>query len=132
MEEVLDLLGLDGLQNELVAKLPIGTCRLVELARAMCTGAQLILMDEPCSGLDRRETAALEIALRQVQSQVGLALLVVEHDMEFILSLATWLYVMNFGQVIAAGSPDEIRKSEQVRLAYLGAVRGRSDAKEHE
>jgi branched-chain amino acid transport system ATP-binding protein len=121
-DDLAKLLGLDQLQGEIVASLPIGTSRLVELARAVSTGANLILMDEPCSGLDQSETAQLELVLRSIQSDLGLSLLIVEHDMEFILSIATNVVVMDSGRVIASGSPSAIRQSPEVRRAYLGST----------
>jgi len=120
VEQALELLGLEAVRGRLVAELPQGTCRLVELARAICTGAGVVLLDEPCSGLDRRETDQLEQALRVIHQTLGLTLLIVEHDMEFILSIAQRVVVMNHGQVIAEGNPAEIRSSSEVRLAYLG------------
>lgn len=120
VDETLALLTLEPVRSRLVAELPQGTCRLVELGRAICTGADVILLDEPCSGLDRRETQGLERALRLIHGRLGLSLLIVEHDMEFILSIAQRVSVMNYGQVIAEGTPAEIRSSPEVRLAYLG------------
>jgi ABC-type branched-subunit amino acid transport system ATPase component len=121
-EDLSEFLNLADLETEMVANLPIGTCRLVELGRAISTGANLILLDEPCSGLDRQETDQLEAALRRIQEELGLSLLIVEHDMDFILSIARRVYVMNYGQVIAEGSPAEIRKSPEVHEAYLGGT----------
>jgi branched-chain amino acid transport system ATP-binding protein len=119
-EELTSWLGLAGREDELVANLPIGSCRLVELARAISTGSRLVLMDEPCSGLDRHETTEFEVAMTRIQSELGLSCLIVEHDMEFILSIASHVFVLASGRLIAAGTPEEIRASTAVREAYLG------------
>lgn len=119
-DDLLALLGLADVKTELAARLPLGTCRQLELARAVSTGATLILMDEPCSGLDRRETAQLKEALRAIQEELSLSLLIVEHDMEFILSVASEIAVMDQGSLIAAGTPTQIRSDPAVRAAYLG------------
>jgi branched-chain amino acid transport system ATP-binding protein len=120
-QELGTLLGISEIEEEIVANLPLGTSRLVELARAISTGANLILMDEPCSGLDQAETTQLEGVLRSIQEDLALSLLIVEHDMTFILSIATNVIVMDSGQVIARGAPAEIRESTAVRQAYLGS-----------
>jgi branched-chain amino acid transport system ATP-binding protein len=121
-EELVQLLGLQGLEERTAASLPLGTMRLTELARAIATGASLILMDEPCSGLDQSETTVLGGALRQIQKELDLTLLIVEHDTEFILSIAKNIVVLDSGKVIASGSPGEIQRSEVVRHAYLGGT----------
>jgi ABC-type branched-subunit amino acid transport system ATPase component len=121
-EELGELLGLEHLQEQTVANLPLGTSRLVEFARAVATGANLILMDEPCSGLDQRETEQLKASLRRIQRDLGLSLLIVEHDMQFILSMASSVIVMDSGSVIATGTPNAIRQSAEVRRAYLGSA----------
>jgi branched-chain amino acid transport system ATP-binding protein len=121
-EDLATRLGLAGLEDQIVANLPLGTCRLVELARAIATGANVVFLDEPCSGLDRPETKRLEEAMRSIQQQLGLTFLIVEHDMEFILSIAPRIYVLAFGRVIAEGTPLEIRASVDVREAYLGST----------
>jgi branched-chain amino acid transport system ATP-binding protein len=121
-DDLLGWLGLGDLEEKIVANLPLGTCRLVELARAIATGANLVLLDEPCSGLDRRETTRLDEAMRSIQQQLGLTFVIVEHDMDFILSIAPTIYVMASGRIIADGTPREIRASAAVREAYLGST----------
>ncbi len=119
-DEIFKILGLVGLEDRVVATLPLGTNRLVELARAVATGSTLILMDEPCSGLDHVETTLLKSALEQMLAELSLSLLIVEHDMDFILSIADTIVVLNYGKQIARGTPAEIRASQDVRRAYLG------------
>ena len=117
---IIKILGLSGLEDRVVATLSLGSNRLVELARAIATGSSLILMDEPCSGLDHVETATLQTALTHMRTELNLSLLIVEHDMDFILTIADTILVLNYGRMIAKGTPQEIRASEEVRRAYLG------------
>jgi ABC-type branched-subunit amino acid transport system ATPase component len=119
-ERILDLFGLSEIAGSVVASLPLGTCRLVELARAISTGSDVILLDEPCSGLDRAETSRLQASLDGLRAELGLTLLIVEHDLEFILDVADQLTVLDSGTPIAHGTPAEIRDSAAVRAAYLG------------
>jgi branched-chain amino acid transport system ATP-binding protein len=118
--DLLDLLGVAQVADVTVASLPLGTCRLVEFARAVATGARIIMLDEPCSGLDRKETGQLRESLLSLKSELGLSLLIVEHDVEFILSIADRVAVLDAGRLIAEGTPAEMRVSAEVRAAYLG------------
>jgi branched-chain amino acid transport system ATP-binding protein len=121
-EHLLDLLGLTAIADHTVANLPLGTMRLVELGRALATGSSLLLMDEPCSGLDRSETVEFERVLRSVHEAMKLTFLIVEHDMEFVLSIAGHIVVLDAGRVIASGGPAQITRDPAVHEAYLGAV----------
>jgi branched-chain amino acid transport system ATP-binding protein len=98
----------------------MGHARTLELARALATDPKLLLLDEPSAGLNDAETEALAGLLKRLQSQRDLSVLVVEHDMNFVLPLSDEVYVLDFGKVIAHGEPDEIRRSPLVQAAYLG------------
>jgi len=100
----------------------VGQARLVELARALCLKPKVLLLDEPASGLDPAETADFVALLAEVRSVLGCAMLLVEHDMGVVMPLCDHLVVMNFGTVLAAGSPQDVRADPAVRDAYLGAV----------
>jgi branched-chain amino acid transport system ATP-binding protein len=117
---VLDLLGLFDLRNTEVGGLPYGTRKRVELARALASEPELLLMDEPVAGMNPTETAELSATIARVRAERDLAILVVEHDMAMVMEVADWITVLDFGQVIAQGRPAEIRESEIVREAYLG------------
>ena len=119
--ELLELTGLRELAGARAGELPMGHARTLELARALATDPKLLLLDEPSSGLNDSETEALATLLKRLQSQRDLSLLVVEHDMNFVLPLSDEVYVLDFGKVIAHGSPDEIRRDPVVQAAYLGA-----------
>jgi branched-chain amino acid transport system ATP-binding protein len=112
-------LGLDDVTGRRADALPTGRARLVELGRALATDPKVLLLDEPASGLDDVETRRLASVLEDLRDQ-GLAVLLVEHDIDLVMSLCTRIYVLHLGQVIAHGTPAEIRDHPQVRDAYLG------------
>jgi branched-chain amino acid transport system ATP-binding protein len=121
-DEVLDLLGLLGHAEDPIEHLSLGQGRLVEVGRALMTQPRLLLLDEPSSGLDRQETAALAATLRAVQAERGFAILLVEHDVELVASFTDRVYVLDFGALIAAGPTGEVMASEVVRRAYFGTA----------
>ncbi|MHB8671016.1 MAG: ABC transporter ATP-binding protein [Acidimicrobiales bacterium] len=118
--EMLSELGLSAYSDTRAGELPIGLSRVVELARALCAGPRLLLLDEPSSGLRGRESAQLASYLEDARANRGLTLLVVEHDMKFVLGLCDYLYVLDFGRLLAEGPPSEVRADAAVRAAYLG------------
>ena len=107
--------------HEPAGNLPLGSQRLVEIARALCTDPALLLLDEPAAGLRYHEKQALAAVLRQLRAE-GMSLLLVEHDMEFVMDLANRVVVMEFGTRLMEGTPSEVQASPQVRAAYLGTV----------
>ena len=120
-EEVLALIGIEYLADRRADALPTGQARLVELGRALATDPKVVLLDEPASGLDDVETGGLATILTRVAAE-GTGILLVEHDMDLVMDLCATLYVLNFGQLIASGSPDTVRDDPHVRQAYLGAM----------
>jgi branched-chain amino acid transport system ATP-binding protein len=118
--EVLELVGLTELADAPVASLSLGHCRLVELGRALCGEPRLLLADEPSSGLDISETAALAAVLRGVQREHGMAVLLVEHDMEMVHTAVDRVVVLNVGEIIAEGTFAQVVADPEVRSAYLG------------
>ncbi|MDQ1520317.1 MAG: branched-chain amino acid transport system ATP-binding protein, partial [Actinomycetota bacterium] len=103
-----------------VEALSLGIGRLIEVGRALMTEPRLLLLDEPSSGLDRRETDVLAATLRDVQDEHKMAILLVEHDVDFVRSLVTRVFVLDFGTLIASGTTDEVFADAAVRKAYLG------------
>jgi ABC-type branched-subunit amino acid transport system ATPase component len=119
IENTLELLGISHLADQAAGSLPTGLARVVELGRALCTDPKVLLLDEPASGLDAGETSRLRDVLVMLAGQ-GLTILLVEHDVELVMALSSRLYVMEFGSVIASGTPAEIAVNTAVRAAYLG------------
>jgi ABC-type branched-subunit amino acid transport system ATPase component len=120
VDGVLALLGLEAVANRPVVMLPLGTGRIVEIARALATEPRIVLLDEPTSGLDVHETEQVATALRAARDQRGVAFVMVEHDVELVLQLSEDITVLDFGRVIARGTAAEIRASTEVQAAYLG------------
>jgi branched-chain amino acid transport system ATP-binding protein len=120
VDAMLDLLGLRSAADRQVEALSLGVGRLVEVGRALMTEPKLVLLDEPSSGLDRHETETLGAQLRAVQQERGFAILLVEHDVEFVRSLVERVFVLDFGTLIASGRTDEVFADTAVRKAYLG------------
>ncbi|HSO96071.1 MAG TPA: ABC transporter ATP-binding protein [Acidimicrobiia bacterium] len=119
-ERMIDIVGLQAEADKPVESLSLGRGRLVELGRALMTQPKLLLLDEPSSGLDVRETASLADKLAVVQTEHEFAVLLVEHDVEMVSNLVTRLYVLDFGELIAAGPTQDVLGDEAVRKAYLG------------
>ncbi len=118
--EALEQVGLSDLADLTVGTMPTATARLVELARALATGPEILLLDEASSGLDDEETMAISGLLTRVVADTGLSVLLVEHDMNFVMGLCSQVYVLDVGQLIASGSPAEVQADHQVQAAYLG------------
>jgi branched-chain amino acid transport system ATP-binding protein len=121
-DEILGLLGLADMADEPVERLSLGQGRLVEVGRALMTDPKVLLLDEPSSGLDRGETAALAQTLREIQQERGFAVLLVEHDIELVASFTTRSYLLDFGRMLAAGPTTELMASDEMRRAYLGEM----------
>jgi branched-chain amino acid transport system ATP-binding protein len=119
-DAMIELLGLQAEAHKPVESLSLGRGRLVELGRALMTRPKLLLLDEPSSGLDVRETGSLAERLAIVQRDHEFAVLLVEHDVEMVSSLVTRLFVLDFGTMIASGSTEAVLGDEAVRRAYLG------------
>ena len=124
VENALDELGLRGVQGERAADLPPGIARIVELGRAVCAEPAMLLLDEPSSGLDVSETAALAEHIAAAVRRRDLGVVLIEHDMTMVLGLCERLYVLDFGVCIAAGPTAEVAARSDVRDAYLGTSHG--------
>jgi branched-chain amino acid transport system ATP-binding protein len=120
-EHVLELIGLAGRAGDDVSTIPTGTARVVELGRALMIQPRVLLLDEPASGQSDDETRAFEQLVRRLAHEDGLAVLLVEHDMALVMDVCDRIHVLDFGEIIAASTPAEIRSNARVRDAYLGA-----------
>ena len=119
---LVDMLGLQAVAARKVTELPFGTRKRVELARALAAEPRLLLLDEPASGLNHEEVADLGRLIRELRERLSLTVLLVEHHMGMVMSLCGRVVALNFGRVVAQGSPDEVRGHPEVIEAYLGAA----------
>lgn len=117
--ELLAGMGLDGYADEKVCNLPYGIQKQLEIARAMVSGPELLLLDEPAAGLNPQETDALAQFIRTLPGK-GFSVLLIEHDMSLVMSISDYIYVMDYGKKIAEGRPEEIQSNERVIEAYIG------------
>lgn len=121
-EEVIDFLDLQYYRDSLVAGLPYGIRKVVELARALCTEPKLLLLDEPSSGLNVEETDDMAFWIQDIQQELGITVLMVEHDMGLVSKVSDRVLAMNQGEVLAMGSPREVQSHPGVVEAYLGTI----------
>ncbi len=128
VEEVLELCGLTAMRKESAGSLPIGIARIVELARAIVDEPKLLLLDEPTSGLDRTEAARLGERIDTICRETNASVLLVEHDMGFVMNTCDRIIVLDLGSVLATGSPEEIQTNPAVRTAYLGDSMSSTDS----
>jgi branched-chain amino acid transport system ATP-binding protein len=122
-ERVIELVGLQEVADREVSEIPTGTARVVELGRALMTKPRVLLLDEPASGQTEQETRAFGALLRRLVED-GLAICLVEHDMALVMEVCEVIHVLDYGRMIAVGSPEEIRSNQAVIEAYLGAPAG--------
>ncbi|MDR0397341.1 MAG: ABC transporter ATP-binding protein [Oscillospiraceae bacterium] len=118
--DMLGIFDLAGYAEATASSLPYGAQRRLEIARALISRPRLLLLDEPAAGMNPTETRALMSTIREVRDRFGVAILLIEHDMRLVMGICERLVVLDYGQVIAAGAPDEIRRDERVVKAYLG------------
>jgi branched-chain amino acid transport system ATP-binding protein len=130
VDELIARVGIEHYADDRADSLPTGVARLLELARALAIEPELLLLDEPSSGLDEGETEKFGELLKELAAD-GCAILMVEHDIDLVFGVCEDIYVLDFGQIIASGSAGEIRRSPIVRAAYLGGAAADVEAPVH-
>ena len=120
VEEVIDFLDLQHYRDTLINGLPYGVRKNVELARALCTDPKLLLLDEPSSGFTNEETIDLGFWIKDIQSLLGITIIMIEHDMSFVNKVSDRILALNYGKILASGLPEEIKNNADVKQAYMG------------
>ena len=120
--ELLRVVGLEDVQNELATSLPYGKQRRLEIARALATDPSLLLLDEPAAGMNPQETLELAEFIKEIRDQFHKTILLIEHHMDLVMGITDRIYVLDFGKLIAQGTPEEIQNNERVIDAYLGVA----------
>jgi branched-chain amino acid transport system ATP-binding protein len=120
VEEIIDFLDLQVARDQFVVNLPYGTRKLVELGRALALDPEVILLDEPSAGMNMEEKGDLIFSIQDIRDDLGITVLLVEHDMNLIMDVSDRILALNYGEKIAEGLPEEIQKNPEVLKAYLG------------
>jgi len=120
VERIIDLLDLQSARNQFVGGLPFGTQKLVELGRALALEPELLLLDEPSAGMNSEEKQDLIFWIKDIQDELGVTILLIEHDMRMVMDISDRILAINFGKPIAEGIPEEVQRHPEVLKAYLG------------
>ena len=123
VEELLEVVGLSDVKNELATSLPYGKQRRLEIARALAAEPKLLLLDEPAAGMNPQETDELTKFIGEIRDQFHVTIFLIEHHMNLVMNISDRIYVLDFGKLIAEGTPVEIQNNQRVIDAYLGVVK---------
>jgi branched-chain amino acid transport system ATP-binding protein len=120
VEEIIDLLDLQAVRDKLVGGLPYGTQKRVELGRALTLEPKLLLLDEPSAGMNSEEKQDMIFWIKDIQDELGVTILLIEHDMKMVMDISERILAINFGSAITEGTPEEVQRHPGVLKAYLG------------
>ena len=120
VEEIIDFLDLQSVRNKFVGGLPYGIQKLIELGRALALEPELLLLDEPCAGMNSEEKQDMIFWIKDIQDELGITMLLIEHDMNMVMDISDRILVLNFGKSITEGTPQEVQRHPEVLKAYLG------------
>jgi branched-chain amino acid transport system ATP-binding protein len=122
VEEVIEFLEMERWREQIVSSLPYGVQKRVELGRALAQEPKLLLLDEPMAGMNLEETEDMARFIMDIHEELGTTIVMIEHDMNVVMNLSQRVAVLEFGRLIAEGSPDEVAKDPEVQRAYLGQI----------
>jgi len=120
VEEIIDFLDLQAVRDKLVGGLPYGTQKRIELGRALALEPELLLLDEPCAGMNAEEKQDLVFWVKDIQDELDVTILLIEHDMSMVMDISDRILAINFGQPVTEGTPAEVQNHPEVLKAYLG------------
>lgn len=120
VENIIDFLELQNVRNTFVGALPYGTQKLIELGRALALEPDLLLLDEPCAGMNSEEKQDMIFWIKDIQDELKISILLIEHDMKMVMDISDRILAINFGKPITIGTPEEVQTNEQVLKAYIG------------
>ncbi len=120
VEQIIDFLDLQAVRNKLVGGLPYGTQKLIELGRALALEPELLLLDEPCAGMNAEEKQDMIFWVKDIQDELGITILLIEHDMKMVMDISDRILAINFGRPITEGTPEQVQQHPEVLKAYLG------------
>jgi len=121
-EEVIEFLGLQRYRDQLIANLPYGVRKVVELGRALCTEPKLLLLDEPSSGLNVEETEEMGFWIQDIQKDLGITIIMVEHDMKLVSAVSDRVLALNQGRILSMGTSAQVQSDPEVIRAYIGGA----------
>ncbi|MFA5904112.1 MAG: ABC transporter ATP-binding protein [Desulfobacula sp.] len=124
VEKIIDFLELQGVRDKLVGGLPYGTQKQIELARALALEPELLLLDEPCAGMNSEEKQDMIFWIKDIQDDLGISILLIEHDMKMVMDISDRVLAINFGQPVTLGPPRDVQQNPEVLKAYIGEENG--------
>ncbi|MDM8536977.1 ABC transporter ATP-binding protein [Desulfobacterales bacterium HSG17] len=120
VEEIIDFLELQNVRDKFVGALPYGTQKLIELGRALALEPTLLLLDEPCAGMNSEEKQDMIFWIKDIQDDLGITILLIEHDMKMVMDISSRVLAINFGKPVTLGIPQEVQQNKEVLKAYIG------------